>query len=58
MFKGFLDGFSHIKDDLETIFSNSLNSNGNYYLKLALSDIHNLMIKFKQENKSVSSSML
>lgn len=58
MFRGFLDGFSHLNDDLETIFSSGLDSNCNYYMKLALSDIHKLMTKYKNEMKSVSLSML
>jgi len=58
MFKGFLDGFCYINDDLETIFSNGLDFNCNYYIKLALSDIHNLMTMYKNENKNVSLSML
>lgn len=44
--------------DLETIFSNGLNSNCNYNVKLALSDIYNLMIEYKNEKKKVFSSML
>lgn len=53
MFKGFQDGFSLINDDLETIFSNGLDSNCNYNIKLALSDIHNLMTEYKKEKKNV-----
>lgn len=58
MFKGFQDGFSFINDDLETIFSNGLDSKSNFNIKLALSDIYNLMNKYKNENKNVSLSML
>ncbi|VVC42257.1 Zinc finger, HIT-type [Cinara cedri] len=50
MFKGFI-GFSLINDDLETIFSNGLDSNCNYNIKLVLSDMHNLMNKYKNEKK-------
>lgn len=58
MFKGFKESFSLINDDLETILSNGLNSDCNYNLKLALSDIYNLMIYYKNEKKIISSSML
>jgi len=47
-----------MNDDLETIFSNGLDSNCNYNIKLALSDIHNLMTKYKNEKKNILSSML
>lgn len=58
MFKGSQESFSCINDDLEIIFSNGLDSNYNYYIKLALSDIYNLMTKYKNEKKKISSSML
>lgn len=58
MFKGFQESFSLINDDLETILSNGLNSDYNYNLKLALSDIYNLMVNYKNEKKNVPSSML
>lgn len=58
MFKGFKESFSLINDDLETILSNGLNADCNYNLKLALSDIHNLMNNYKNEKKSIPSSML
>lgn len=58
MFKGFHDGFSLVNDDLETIFSNGLDSNCNYNIKLVLSDIHNLMTKYKNEKKNILSSVL
>lgn len=58
MFKGFLECFRFINDDLEIIFSNGLDSNCNYNMKLALSDIHNLMTEYKNEKKSVLLSML
>lgn len=54
MFKGF-QGFSFINDDLETIFNNGLNSN--YNIKLALSDIQNLLTEYKNEKKNISLSM-
>lgn len=54
MFKGF-QGFSFINSDLETIFNNGLNSN--YNIKLALSDIQNLLVEYKNEIKNISSSM-
>lgn len=58
MFKGFQEGFHLINDDLETLFTNGFDSNCNYNIKLALSDIHNLMTKYKNEEKNVSMSML
>lgn len=57
MFKEFQEGFSIMHDDLETIFNNGSNSNCNYNVKLALSDIYNLMIEYKNEKKKVVSSM-
>lgn len=57
MFKGFQESFSLINDDLETILSNGSNSDCNYNLKLALSDIYDLMINYKNEKKSIPSSM-
>lgn len=58
MFKGFQEGFILINNDLETIFSNGLDSNCNYNIKLALSDIHNLLTMYKNEQKNISLSML
>lgn len=58
MFKGFQEGISLIKYDLETILSNGLDSDCHYNLKLALSDVHNLMTNYKNEKKSIPSSML
>lgn len=59
MFKGFQEGFRLINDDLETLFSNGFDSDcNNYNIKLALSDIHNLMTKYKNEEKNVSKRML
>lgn len=58
MFKGFQEGFIFINNDLETIFSSGLDSNCNYYIKLALSDIHNLLTIYKNEQKNISLSML
>lgn len=58
MFKGFQEGFILINNDLETIFSSGLDSNCNYYIKLALSDIHNLLTMYKNEQKIISLSML
>lgn len=57
MFKEFQEGFGIMNGDLETIFSNGLNSTCNYNVKLALSDIYNLMIEYKNEKKKVFSSM-
>ncbi|KAL4112919.1 hypothetical protein QTP88_016634 [Uroleucon formosanum] len=54
MFKGFQEGFILINNDLETIFSSGLDSNCNYYIKLALSDIHNLLTIYKNEQKNIS----
>lgn len=56
MFKGFQDGFNIINDDLETIFSYGLDSKSNFNTKLALSDVYNLMNKYKNEHKNVSLS--
>lgn len=58
MFKGFQEGFNFINNDLETIFSNGLDSNCNYNIKIALSDIHNLLKMYKNDQKTVSLSML
>jgi len=58
MFKGFQEGFNLINNDLETIFSNGLDSNCNYNIKIALSDIHNLLTMYKNDQKNVSLSML
>lgn len=58
MFKGFQEGFILINNDLETIFNNGLDSNCNYNIKLALSDIHNLMTMYKNHEKTISLSML
>lgn len=57
MFKGFLGGFCFISDDLEIIFSSGLDLNCNYNIKLALSDVYNLMTEYKNEKKNVSLSM-
>lgn len=51
MFKGLEKDFCLIKEDLETIFSNGIDSNCNYNIKLALSDIHNLLNDYKNEKK-------
>jgi len=56
MFKGFKEGFNLINNDLEIIFSNGLDSNCNYNIKLTLSDIHNLMTEYKNEKKQIPSS--
>jgi len=58
MFKGFQEGFNLINNDLEIIFSNGLDSNCNYNIKIALSDIHNLLTMYKNDQKTVSLSML
>jgi hypothetical protein len=58
MFKGFQESFRLIKYDLETIFNNDLDSNSNYNILLALSDIHSLMTEYKNKNKNNLSSML
>lgn len=57
MFKGVQDNFNQISDDLETIFNNDLESSCSYNTKLALSDLHNLMTEYKNEQKHVVSSM-
>lgn len=58
MFKGLFEGFHFINDDLEIILSNDLDSNCNYNMKLALSDVHNLMTEYKIEKKCLLLSML
>lgn len=58
MFKGFQEGFRLINDDLETIFNSDLDSNCNYNILLALSDIHSLMTEYKNKNKNEALSML
>jgi len=58
MFKGFQEDIKLINNDLETIFSNGLDSNCNHNIKLALSDIHNLLTMYKNEQKNISSSMI
>lgn len=58
MFKGFQEGFRLINDDLETIFNSDLDSNCNYNILLALSDIHGLMTEYKNKNKNEALSML
>lgn len=58
MFKGFQESFKLLNYDLETIFNNGLDSNCNYNILLALSDIHNLITEYKIKNQNDSLSML